>query len=290
MEEAGVVAVVRVAEVLDEARVDPFAVHERLEEGVVLDATVFADAEEDEPVNRALDREVELADGEARVAEGDVPREHVAPLLDFGKEGVVNRGRAFPGPARFHVVVERASLDGVGREEALEVVPAFEVVGVAEKHGAGGRGFVGLVRLDAAVVDRELLEVGEERDRELGGPGVAAELERGACVFGDAYGRFLGLGKEDAAAADAECVVRGLGCACDLDGLFVDDRLEDFGQAGFVGDVPTERLEEGVEELGAELFFFVVRGQKDLAVPFEPLDEVSHQCGRRSSHGRLAYT
>jgi len=40
VEEAGVVLVVGVAEVFDEARVDAFAVHERLEEGVVFDAAV----------------------------------------------------------------------------------------------------------------------------------------------------------------------------------------------------------------------------------------------------------
>jgi hypothetical protein len=75
IEEARVVPVVRVAEVLDEAWVDPLTVHERLQEGIVLDATVFANAEEDEPVYRALDREVEFAGRETRVAEGDVPCE-----------------------------------------------------------------------------------------------------------------------------------------------------------------------------------------------------------------------
>jgi hypothetical protein len=48
--------------------------------------------------------------------------------------------------------------------------------------------------------------------------------------------------------------------------------------------VPAERLEEGIEEPGADLIFFVVAGDEDLAVAGEPLDEVSHQCGRRSSH------
>jgi len=118
VEEAGVVFVVRVAEVFDETRVDALSVHERLEEGVVFDAAIFADTEEYQPVYRALDREVELAGREARVAESDVPREHVAPFLDFGEEGVVNRGRAFLRLGGFDVAVEGAFLDGVGREEA----------------------------------------------------------------------------------------------------------------------------------------------------------------------------
>jgi len=128
----------------------------------------------------------------------------------------------------------------------------------------------------------------------------------------------MGIGEEDAAAADAEGAVRpvcvrprtgrGLGRAEESSNAKLQTpnselRAELFflvlrgqedpstslragpGQAGFVGDVPAEGLEEGVEELSAELFFFVVWGQEDLAVAGEPLDEVSHQCGRRSSHG-----
>jgi hypothetical protein len=48
--------------------------------------------------------------------------------------------------------------------------------------------------------------------------------------------------------------------------------------------VPTQRLEDGVEEFGPAVIFFVVWGQEDLAVGGEPLNKVSHQCGRRSSH------
>jgi hypothetical protein len=48
-------------------------------------------------------------------------------------------------------------------------------------------------------------------------------------------------------------------------------------QAGVAGNVPAEGLAEGIEECGAELFFFVVRGQEDLAVTREPLDEVYHR-------------
>jgi hypothetical protein len=35
---------------------------------------------------------------------------------------------------------------------------------------------------------------------------------------------------------------------------------------------------------GPELFFFVVNGQEDLAVPLEPLDKVNDRLRRRYSH------
>jgi hypothetical protein len=97
-----------------------------------------------------------------------------------------------------------------------------------------------------------------------------------ALVFGDAHGRLFGLGEEDAAAADAEGVVRGLGCARDLDGFFVDDRPKESANAE--GRMPNGRIGD------AELFFFVVRGQEDLAVAGEPFDEVSHEGWRKSTH------
>ena len=86
-------------------------------------------------------------------------------------------------------------------------------------------GFVGLERAEAAVVDRcrflvlssWFLEPGTRNQEPVGGPGVAAQLEGRARVFGDVDRRLFGLDEEGAAAADAEGVVRGFGCARDLD-------------------------------------------------------------------------
>ena len=62
----------------------------------------------------------------------------------------------------------------------------------------------------------------------------------------------------------------------------MDDRLEDFGQAGFVGDVPAERGEEGIEELKAELLFFVVGREEDSMVLAETVYEAEKCVGRRT--------
>ena len=64
----------------------------------------------------------------------------------------------------------------------------------------------------------------------------------------------------------------------------MDDRLEDFGQAGLVGDVPAEGFEEGIEELGAELFFFVVGGLEDLAVLVEAVNQAFDGVGHGRTH------
>jgi len=59
-----------------------------------------------------------------------------------------------------------------------------------------------------------------------------------------------------------------------------DDR--EFGQALSVVHVPAERGEEGVEEFKAELFFFVVAGEEDLAVLVEAVNEAQKGVGGRN--------
>ena len=71
----------------------------------------------------------------------------------------------------------------------------------------------------------------------------------------------LGLDEELARAADAEAVVGRLGGAADLDGVLVDHVLVGFGVALLVVDVPAEGLEEGVDELAAELGLVVLAGR-----------------------------
>jgi len=118
---------------------------------------------------------------------------------------------------------------------------------------AGFTGLVGLGRLDAAVIDGDLLEVGEDRQRELGGPGIAAQLVGGGGVGLDIDGGFLGLDEELADPADAEAVIGGLGRPADLDRVLVDDVLVGLGVALLVVDVPAEGFEERVDELAADL-------------------------------------
>jgi uncharacterized protein with von Willebrand factor type A (vWA) domain len=64
----------------------------------------------------------------------------------------------------------------------------------------------------------------------------------------------------------------------------VDDLLEGLGQTLLVVHVPAERGEEGVEELKAELFLFVVSRQEDLAVLVEAFDQTFDGIGDGRSH------
>ena len=84
-----------------------------------------------------------------------------------------------------------------------------------------------------------------------------------------------------------EVVFGGLGDAGDPDGVFMDDFLEGFGVALRVLDVPSEGLEEGVDELAANLGFVVVGRGVVVAVGVEAFDELED--GARCLHGGLLW-
>lgn len=146
---------------------------------------------------------------------------------------------------------------------------------------ARGRGLVGFQRLDAAVVDRELLEVGQNRKRQLGRPGVAAKLVCRRHVALDVHGRLLGLDEELARAADAEGVVGRLGAGADLDDVLVDDVPVGLSQTLAVVHVPAERLEEGVEVIAAKLRLGVTAVAVVVEVQAEALDQLDDLLGCR---------
>ncbi len=176
VEQAGVVPLVGAAEELGQPAVDVLAVQQGLERPVLLDPAVLADPEEDDPVNRPLDGEVELALREVGVAQGDVPGQLLPPGLDVLQERRVHLGGAALDLRGLGVAVERALEHGVFGEDPSELVPPGLVLVAGQVQDAGGGGKVAPVGLDPAVVDGELGEVGEDGERELGRPRVAAGM------------------------------------------------------------------------------------------------------------------
>ncbi len=281
VEQAGVVTVIGGAETRKQTRIDIGAVDKGQKLAVSFDAAVFGDPQEDDAVDGDLNGEVELAIVEGGVAEGDVVGERVAPGFDLGEEGIIDFGGTAFGLFGAGVFVEGTLEDGVAGEDGGNLIPAGRVVGVGDELNAGSRGLVGMDRTDAAVIDGKLLEIGEDGQGQLGGPGVAAELECGGGVFLDINGGLFGFEEEFSSAADAETVVGGLGGRSDLDGVLVDDILIGVGIAAGIVDIPAEGIEEGIEEFAAELGFVVSAGAVVVAAALETLDKLINDSGSR---------
>ena len=140
-----------------------------LELVLLLDAAVLADAQEDDAVNGHLHRVIQLALVlQSRVAQGEVPGQRVAPAFDFLQEGIIHLRGAVLALHPLRVLVEGAFQDGVLREDGGDLVPFFDVVLVGQVHHPPGGGLVGGVGFAAAVVDREFLKIGQDRQRQLG--------------------------------------------------------------------------------------------------------------------------
>jgi len=122
--------------------------------------------------------------------------------------------------------------------------------------------------------NRELLKIGEDAHRELGTPGMTAELEGRADRVADVDGRLFGLDEETAhAPAHTKTVVRRLRAAAHLDRVLVDYFFVGLGIAFAVVHVPTQGGEEGVQKLLAELGFVGAGRTVRRPVAGEPLDE-----------------
>jgi CheY-like chemotaxis protein len=165
-------------------------------------------------------------------------------------------------------------------------MPPPVVLLVLQEHDPRDRGLVFLIGPDATVINGQRFEVRKHRERQLAAPGIAAELEGGQRIFDDFDSGLFGFEKEDSPPTDAKAVVRRLGLAADLNGVFVDDVLVRFSQPLLVVDVPAEGLEEGVEELAAELRFVVAACRLvRLAIALEVLDQLTKDRRRRHESG-----
>src|SRR5450830_456754 len=182
VEESTVVPCVGLGKELQQARVLVSAVEQRVECAIDIDATVLGDAQEHDAVNRLLDGEVELMEGQVAVAQRDVARQLLAPLVDEVQELLVDFTGAPLAARVLHVLVEGAVQDGFAREGTGEERPLLGIVLKGEVLDTRHGGTVIRAGLDARVIDGEFLEVGQDGQRQFGRVGVAAQLIGGTGV------------------------------------------------------------------------------------------------------------
>ena len=253
-----------------------------------VDVAVFADAQEKEPVEDALDGFVEAGAFEevgAVVAADEVGGQAAAGFVEeveeIGVDGAGALGLEEPLLPGFGLGL---GFPGQGGDEALDGAGGDGVAGEEVPHGprvlgvfkeVPGRPLAGLhvvgAGLAADEVDLDFLEVGEDGEDEALVPGVALGLEGIALVQG--FGGFLGLADEPVLPVGAEEVIGALLAAGDL-GAALDFDFAVLGNvAQLVLDVPAEGTEEGIEEFLPDAGFVVGRALVLLEVLFELGDE-----------------
>jgi hypothetical protein len=85
---------------------NPRTLYGALKGAVGLDASILTDAKEDDPVEHALDGEIQLVLRQAAVSDSQIMRQFVAPYLYGGEEVFVDFGGTPLGPVIIDVFVE----------------------------------------------------------------------------------------------------------------------------------------------------------------------------------------
>ena len=256
---------------------------------IFVNAPVFANAQEYDAVDGLLHGKVKLALGELRVAQGDVAGKQFAPRFDLFEKRGINLGGAFFAFAGLSVLVKRALQDCFTGKDGGYFFPALRIFLIVYVERAGGCGFIGLNGFYAAVVDGEFFKVGQYAQGQLGRPGIAAQLKGRVDIILEIDRGLFGFEKKFAGAADAETVVRGLGEAAYLDGVFVDNVLVGLGIAAVVVNIPAEGLEKGVDEFTAQLGFIVGARFVGINLLTKPVNKVENKLWSRHAQFPLKY-
>ena len=155
----------------------------------------------------------------------------------------------------------------------MDLIEAVDILLVSDVHDSRHAGLVAGLGTDAAVVDGELLKIGENAERKLGGPRIAANLIGRAHLLFEIDGGLLRLQKELANPADAEAVIRRASLPGAAQGGLMDHIFILLGVATHVAHIPAERLEEGIDKFDANLSFVIFRA----TVVFDSSREARYQ-------------
>jgi len=211
MEQARVVALVGAVVNFHQTLVAVFAVEQRLQGAVGLDAAILGHAQKDQAVDSHLHGEIELAPGQAGVAQGDVARQHDAPLVQAVEKIAVQLRRAALALLVLDKAVKSTAQHRLFGKGGGDFVPLVDIV---VKGIIGHAAHVRLVddrRFDARIVHTQLFKIGEHGNRQFGRVGIAPQLECRLGIVLEIARRLFRFQEKDAAAADRTWVSLYLG-------------------------------------------------------------------------------
>src|SRR5207237_8403121 len=129
-----------------------------------------------------------------------------------------------------------------------DLVPVREIVFIGPIVDTAGGSLVGRTRPRPAIVHGELFEISQDRERQLGGPGVASKLVGWMGIILEVDRWLFRLQKKLTRKADLEAVVGGFCRAPNLDRVLVNDVFVSLRIACLVCHLPAQCFEERINE------------------------------------------
>ncbi|MCY4538591.1 MAG: hypothetical protein OXE52_10225 [Chloroflexi bacterium] len=154
----------------------------------------------------------------------------------------------------FNPLAQRASGDGFAAETRLKLVPFVDVIAIFIITQAGRCCGIAALGLDAAIIDAEFFEIGQDADGRIARPAVAAQLKSRDGVPLQVDMRHFGLDEEMRRVADAEAVIRAFGF---FNTAFVHHDADFEADLPVVNDIPTQGGKQFVNELRTQFRFAV---------------------------------
>ena len=204
--------------------------------------------------------------------------ETLAPRPHLAQEKVVKLIGTVPGHIDGEAAIKIARVHRLTRQKRPQLVEARFKLFVSDKQNTRDMRFIGVVWRGPAVIDRQLMKVGQDRDRQACRITVAPRLEGGIPTPINAHIRLLGFDEELALACKAQLIVRLLGkpLFADFNRCLFDNFPKPERLAGDVVYVPSKCREQRRDKIRARLRLIIGRTQIICFVAPEVLDKISH--------------
>ncbi|HPH34153.1 MAG TPA: hypothetical protein PLU94_01530 [Methanoregulaceae archaeon] len=134
------------------------------------------------------------------------------------------------------------------REFGSNPIPFLGILFIGEIGDPGSGGRITRHWLLGAVVDRKLLKVGQDGEREAGIPCIPANLKGRTGIILDIYSRFFCFDNEFSGAPDPEGVIDKFCGSSNSNRVFVRNFFVEFRVALCIVNIPSEGLKERIEE------------------------------------------
>ncbi|MDD5734917.1 MAG: hypothetical protein PHQ39_05535 [Methanothrix soehngenii] len=106
---------------------------------------------------------IEIFSAEVRVSQGDVSGQDLSPAGDLFQEDDIYRRRTSFALLICGVLVKGPLQNGIFGEYTGDFIPTSQVILVIQIKNPGVGGFIRLIRFYIAIIDSELLKIGENR-------------------------------------------------------------------------------------------------------------------------------
>ncbi len=189
--------------------------------------------------------------------------ETLAPRPHLAQEKVVKLIGTVPGHIDGEAAIKIARVHRLTRQKRPQLVEARFKLFVSDKQNTRDMRFIGVVWRGPAVIDRQLMKVGQDRDRQACRITVAPRLEGGIPTPINAHIRLLGFDEELALACKAQLIVRLLGkpLFADFNRCLFDNFPKPERLAGDVVYVPSKCREQRRDKIRARLRLIIGRTQ-----------------------------